>query len=112
MGNDILIGSAGSDVLAGGDGSDVASYGESSNGVVADLAQSSNNAGDAAGDTYSGIEALWGSNFNDTLRGDQSGNNLSGGGGLISLMAGVEMTTSMVGRAAISSSLGQVSVRM
>lgn len=51
------------------------------NGVVVDLAHQQNNAGGAAGDTYSSIENVVGSSFDDSLSGDGGANNLSGGGG-------------------------------
>ncbi len=39
------------------------------------------NTGDAAGDTYSGVEDLGGTQFNDVLGGDNGANQLSGGNG-------------------------------
>jgi len=47
-------------------------------GVVADLAISTNNAGDADGDTYTSIEYLEGSVFDDILAGDAGINTLAG----------------------------------
>jgi len=44
-------------------------YWYATSGVTADLANSANNTGDAAEDTYSSIENLRGTAFNDTLRG-------------------------------------------
>ena len=80
-GDDFLTGGAGADQLVGGAGNDAASYGDSATGVRADLAAPGTNTGDAAGDSYSGIETLAGSNLNDTLLGDAGRNLLVGFGG-------------------------------
>lgn len=80
-GNDILLGNAGSDVLSGSTGYDTASYADSQIGAVADLATSSVNAGAAAGDSFSSVENLTGSDFADTLFGNSTGNVLEGGAG-------------------------------
>ncbi len=80
-GNDDLIGGAGADRLIGGDGSDTASYATASAAVIASLATPGGNTGDAAGDTYTSIENLTGSNLADTLSGDGLANILNGGGG-------------------------------
>ena len=85
-GNDTLIGGAGADTLDGGDDVDLASYENATSadgvtGVTANLGASELNTGDAAGDTYIGIEGLTGSDFNDVLTGDSFGNILDGGNG-------------------------------
>ena len=74
-GNDVLEGGAGADVLDGGAATDVASYRNATAGIVLDLVNSANSTGDAAGDTLTNIENLWGTVYNDTIR-----SNLSGGG--------------------------------
>jgi Ca2+-binding RTX toxin-like protein len=66
-GNDNLTGGGGADRLVGGDGFDAARDDSAGAGVSVNDAAPSLKAGDAAGDTYSGIEALIGSAFNDTL---------------------------------------------
>ena len=81
IGNDTLIGGAGADQLIGGAGTDTASYDSLSSGVTANLADPSQNLGDALGDTYSSIENLIGTDFADTLRGDGNANTVSGGAG-------------------------------
>jgi Ca2+-binding RTX toxin-like protein len=87
-GNDTLIGGAGADRLDGGDGIDTADYSAASDGIKASLAKPSLNAGEAFGDTYSGIEILIGSAFNDTLTGDAGSNTLYGGAGYDILIGG------------------------
>jgi Ca2+-binding RTX toxin-like protein len=86
--NDILIGDAGADQLNGGGGTDIASYLLSTSGVAAFMVTSGSNTGDAAGDTFNGIENLVGSNFNDQLGGDMGANSLLGQSGNDSLFGG------------------------
>lgn len=80
-GNDTLSGDGGADMLSGSGGYDTASYARSSAGVNVDLMRSWVNTGDAAGDTFSSIENLTGTAFDDTLRGSQIANVLDGGDG-------------------------------
>lgn len=80
-GDDTLDGGAGADRLDGGAGTDTASYASAPAGVVADLADARRNAGEAAGDLWSGIEALTGSAWADTLAGGPGADTLSGGDG-------------------------------
>ncbi|MFN5996468.1 MAG: hypothetical protein ACK47C_05070 [Paracoccaceae bacterium] len=75
-GNDTLLGGIGVDVLDGGVGRDRASYRESLFGVVADLTTPGGNGGEAAGDSYVGIEDLEGTGYTDTLAGDAQANNI------------------------------------
>ena len=77
-GNDNLAGGAGADRLDGGNGTDLANYSNATAGVVADLSSPGSNTGEAAGDTYVSIERLYGSAFNDTVRGDNGANLLNG----------------------------------
>ncbi|WP_304608569.1 S-layer family protein [Inquilinus sp. Marseille-Q2685] len=80
-GNDYLEGGAGADALTGGAGIDTLSYAGSSAGVLVNLATGAVSGGDAAGDTFSGIEQLLGSASNDVLTGDAGANTLWGGAG-------------------------------
>ncbi len=74
----ILRGGLGADALDGGGGSDYADY---DTAVTASLADPTVNTGDAAGDTYTSIEGLLGSIFDDVLIGDDNDNSLRGGSG-------------------------------
>lgn len=104
-GNDTLEGGAGADILDGGSGNNTASYEHASVtelksdgtkvGIVASLADTSVNTGDAAGDTYvtGTIQNLKGSNYNDSLVGDSNANVLDGGGGNDTLEGGAGADT-------------------
>ena len=87
-GDDILEGLGGGDTFRGVAGIDTVSYAHSTAGVIASLADPSVNTNDAAGDNYSSIENLTGSNFNDTLVGDGNDNILDGGLGTNTLDGG------------------------
>ena len=80
-GDDLLGGGLGADVIDGGVGSDTASYLSSASGVTANLALNQFSGGDADGDTLKDIENLEGSNFNDTLTGNEAANTLHGQAG-------------------------------
>jgi len=79
-GNDQLYGSAGNDQLNGGAGFDIANYTLATAAVVVNML-TGGTGGDAAGDTYFGIEAVYGSDFADSLTGNNSANELRGGDG-------------------------------
>jgi Ca2+-binding RTX toxin-like protein len=80
-GNDILIGGAGADALIGGGGArDAADYQGASAGVVLSLA-TGGTGGDAAGDTFTNVEFVYGSGFDDTITGDDAINRLVGNDG-------------------------------
>jgi len=89
-GDDVLDGGLGADFLDGGAGTDRAQYFSSKQGLTANLGNSSLNTGIAAGDTYSSIEDLAGSPFDDQLTGNSNGNRLIGNAGddLLSGLAG------------------------
>ncbi|MBI3350386.1 MAG: RTX toxin [Burkholderiales bacterium] len=80
-GDDLLDGGAGADQLIGGAGNDTATYAGATAGVKASLVNATGNAGDAAGDSFTGVENLTGSAFDDTLEGDAGVNKLLGGAG-------------------------------
>ena len=76
-GNDALIGGAGADVLDGGAGIDAAVYLNSA-AIILDLADSSRNTNDAAGDTFENIEIYSGSRENDAISGAEANDDLRG----------------------------------
>jgi Ca2+-binding RTX toxin-like protein len=85
-GNDVLRGGADADVLSGGDGVDMVQYNGSAAGVTVDLnvgvsGFQSASGGDADGDVISGFERAYGSDYADTLIGDDANNLLIGGAG-------------------------------
>lgn len=86
-GTDLLEGGTGADSLDGGEGVDTASYARAASAVTVHLGGLPG-AGDAAGDTFSGIENLVGSRFGDSLTGDTGNNRLIGGAGDDSLVGG------------------------
>ncbi len=77
----MLIGGSGPDQLIGGAGVDRAQYSDAATAVLVDMEDMSLNTGDAAGDSFNGIEDLYGSNSNDQLRGDSQDNRIWGGSG-------------------------------
>lgn len=80
-GNDVLVGGAGADALIGGAGDrDAASYQEAAAGVSLNLS-TGGTAGEALGDTFNGVEYVYGSQFADTIVGDAFVNRLTGGNG-------------------------------
>jgi len=92
--DDTLNGGAGADVIDGGSGSDTVSYRNSDAAVYIDInldgdASYDNgregngklHGGDADGDTVTNIENIEGSDYNDTLKGNDNENEISGLGG-------------------------------
>lgn len=80
-GDDILNGGQGADILVGGGGVDTVSYETSAHSVFVDLGLAKGARGDAAGDTYSSIENLRGSEGSDELIGNATANRIEGQGG-------------------------------
>ena len=94
--DDILSGMAGADLLDGGDGADTASYATSGAGVTVNIASGVASDGDAAGDTFTGIENITGSNFTDILTGNIGNNRLDGGAGTDTMFGGLGDDTYVV----------------
>ena len=82
-GNDFLASGSGNDTISGGSGTDTVSYGNATGGVTVSLAIATAQAvgGGMGTDTLSGIENIWGSNYNDVLTGDAGNNTFYGSGG-------------------------------
>ena len=80
-GDQILVGGAGGDRIDGAGGFDTLVYSGSAAAVKVNLATGAVSGGDAQGDSISGIEAVVGSGFADTLTGDAGANRIEGGGG-------------------------------
>jgi Ca2+-binding RTX toxin-like protein len=80
-GNDSLISRAGAEAFDGGAGADLVRYVYATAGLVASLASSALNTGEAKGDSYVGVENLLGSGFDDYLYGDSAANTIYGGAG-------------------------------
>jgi len=87
-GDDVLEGGLGGDAMIGGAGGDTASYAAATAGVTANLARQNATTGEAAGDSYKGVENLAGSAFADRLTGDGKANRLDGADGDDSLEGG------------------------
>lgn len=78
-GDDNLRGGVGADAFDGGDGIDAVDYRNATSGVTADLQNSGVNAGaEAIGDTYTNVEDIFGTSFDDVLSGDSGANTLNG----------------------------------
>lgn len=80
-GNDVLLGGGGADHLIGGEGIDTASYADSTEGLTIGLASGVASSGIAQGDTYTSIELIRGSNYDDHFWADEAANRLDGGDG-------------------------------
>jgi Ca2+-binding RTX toxin-like protein len=90
QGDDFLNGGAGADTMIGDSGIDTVDYRDSTSndGVIVDLAFGQGFAGDALGDSYSGIENVFGSLAGDALIGNDAANQLFGDGGNDTLIGG------------------------
>jgi Ca2+-binding RTX toxin-like protein len=79
-GNDILIGGSGADTFNGGTGFDSVSYAEASS-IALNLDSFSGSTGEAAGDSFSNIDAVIGSAFNDQFTVGSQFYDINGGSG-------------------------------
>lgn len=75
---DWFVGSAGCDRYDGGSGLDMISYSASTSAVSVFLSQGRGTQGDAARDSYTSVERVTGSSYDDTLHGDEGRNVLRG----------------------------------
>ncbi len=92
-GDNVLEGGAGADALDGGAGRDAASYRSSNAAITVNLATNARSGGHAAGDTFTSIENLIGSAYNDTLTGNDTDNVIEGGAGADTLAGGLGIDT-------------------
>ena len=112
-GNDILQGGAGNDTINGGLGTDLISFADATAGVIFTLDQSAGThstgalAGGLGTDTYSNIEGVIGSAFNDTLTGSSADDIIRGGAGndTINGAGGVDLLDLSDGTAGINFTL-------
>ncbi|MFI0844374.1 beta strand repeat-containing protein [Mesorhizobium sp. IMUNJ 23232] len=77
-GDDILVGGFAGDNIDGGDGIDTATYVDSGAAVNIVMLLAIAQGGDAEGDTFTNVENLNGSNFDDNLGGDTGDNRIRG----------------------------------
>lgn len=75
-GDDFITATAGSDMIDGGDGNDLLNYYFSASGITLNLATNSALDGIGAHDSLFNIEAVYGSQFNDHITGDETDNRL------------------------------------
>lgn len=80
-GRDIMLGGQGADSFFGGVGEDHIGFAYASGGITVNLATGIGSGGDAAGDTYSSIENVGGTDAKDVLTGSVAANTLSGENG-------------------------------
>jgi Ca2+-binding RTX toxin-like protein len=76
-----MVGEAGTDQFDGGLGFDFVSYFNSTGAVTVNLGLNRLNGGQAAGETYTSVEGVFGSRFSDNIVGDNNANALFGGDG-------------------------------
>lgn len=65
----------------GGDGNDMVIYIRARSGIKVDLTDPSQNTGSAKGDTYTGVEDVYGTLYNDVIYGNSAANELHGDAG-------------------------------
>lgn len=73
-GDDIMVGGDGADHHDGGDGRDAVTYTDSQIGLTIDLGNPSNSTGHAAGDTFTDVEEIFATYYDDIIM-DENGNN-------------------------------------
>jgi Ca2+-binding RTX toxin-like protein len=107
-GNDTLIGGVGADTLNGGSGNDTLDYTASDAAVLINLGNGMAGGGHATGDTFTDIQNVIGTAFNDTLFGNGEANVLEGGVGADTLdgASGVDTLSYATSNAAVLINLG------
>src|SRR5262249_27524135 len=81
-GNNIIEGMGGADAIYAGGGVDTLSFAHSAEGVTVDMAFGQGHGGDAEGDVFFDVENVTGSDFDDTIIGNDGDNVLNGGKGV------------------------------
>ncbi len=111
-GDDVLDGGAGADSLIGGDGFDIVSYAQATGPVWVYISGGGDPRGEAVGDTYSSIEGIIGSAFNDYLSGNGLNNRLYGGRGddTIYGFGGLSSVSYLYGEDGIDTLVGSIGV--
>ncbi|MFB9914048.1 beta strand repeat-containing protein, partial [Rhizobium paknamense] len=66
-GDDSFLAGTGTEIIQGGDGTDTLSYASSASAVSLNLITGAGSGGSAAGDTFSGVEIVVGSSFDDSF---------------------------------------------
>lgn len=79
--NNMIGGAAGADVIDGGGGVDLIGFSASDAGVNVDILAGTGAGGHAQGDTYTNIDNVFGSTFNDIISGNNNNNDLRGDSG-------------------------------
>jgi Ca2+-binding RTX toxin-like protein len=107
-GDDTLDGGVGADRLEGGDGFDRAIYSNAGARIVIDLLDAGMGEGFAAGDSFVSVEQIIGSDFGDTISGDETANFFEGGGGRDTLVgrAGADSLSGGAGDDDLNGGLG------
>ncbi|MCF4165851.1 hypothetical protein L2U69_09370 [Zavarzinia compransoris] len=80
-GNDLFLAGSGKESFSGGLGFDAVSYALADQGVLIDFGNPAANTGFAAGDSFSSIEVVRGSNFADEMRGGAGDDSFEGADG-------------------------------
>jgi len=80
-GADVMIGGGGADFFNGGDGFDTADFSSADDAVVIGMIDNTSNTNSAIGDTFASVEKVIGTDFDDTITGDDGRNELEGGDG-------------------------------
>ncbi len=99
-GNDWFEGGAGADIMYGGDGTDTVSYARALRGQIINMTTTTGSYDWGAGDVFSSIEVIFGSQLGDYIVGDSNNNALHGNAGDDCLFGGTGADTLVGGAGA------------